>query len=249
MSKASIIINRTQELLSSLWYKGEEICLLCGAYDGPICPTCIKEYFHPELARCQACGKLIARESTYCRDCLEHRGPQALTRVTAWGHYAGGWRDFIHRIKYQAQPRLVQKIAHLLAEWAVTQLPPPDSIVAVPMHPSRLAERGFNQAEMISSVLRWELGIPLLDGLERVLPTRSQAELSRQERLHNLTGAFKFRDQKNFSGHIIWLVDDVTTTGATLEACAQALRAVEVGEIYGLCLAAGIEKNLVSAGD
>ncbi|WP_206811171.1 ComF family protein [Paradesulfitobacterium ferrireducens] len=241
MVKASAIIDISLSFMRSVWYESKEKCVLCGGEDGAVCPACFHEYFQPELARCQACGKLIPKDFTHCRDCREHRGPQALTRVLAWGHYSGHWREFIHRFKYQAQPTLIEKIARPLAEWAEAQLPPPDGLVAVPMHDSRLAERGFNQAEVIASALHWELGIPLLSGLKRVLPTRSQAALTRQERLHNLSGGFEVIEGKEISGRVIWLIDDVTTTGATLEACAQALHLAEVKEIYGLCLAAGKE--------
>jgi ComF family protein len=167
----------------------------------------------------------------------------------AWGHYYGGLKDFIHSVKFNAHPNYIRKIIGPFAEWAINQLPVVDGVVAVPMHTSRLAERGFNQAEVIASALRWELGLPTLRGVERIEHRSSQALLSRKERLHNLKGAFIVRNPKYYLGRSVWLVDDVTTTGATLEAVAEVLRGSGVQAIYGLCIAAGREKILVPSSE
>ncbi|MDR3599930.1 MAG: ComF family protein [Desulfosporosinus sp.] len=233
------------KLTQALLYGDELTCVFCGGEHGVICPTCTSNYLHPELKRCRKCGKLILAEQRHCLDCEAGRGPQQLDQVTAWGHYAGGLRKFIQSVKFQAHPRRIGAIARPFSDWAISQLPAVDGIVAVPMHASRLAERGFNQAEVLASALHWELGLPILQGVERTCPTSSQVPLSRQERLNNLKGAFAIRQPKAIQGRSVWLVDDVTTTGATLEAVAEILRANGVQAIYGLCLAAGLEKKLV----
>ncbi|MBC2722293.1 ComF family protein [Desulfosporosinus sp.] len=228
-----------------LWYKDEQACVFCGEGHGPICLTCRMNYLRPELRRCKRCGKLIESGELDCLDCLAGRGPKQLDQVTAWGHYSGGLKEFIQRIKFKSQPNLIREISRPFSDWAISQLPVVDGIVAVPMHMSRLAERGFNQAEVIASALHWELGLPILSGVERLESRSSQVLLSRQERLHNLTGAFNVRQPENYQGKSVWLIDDVTTTGSTLEAVAEALRQCGTKEIYGLCLAAGLEKRLV----
>ncbi|MDP4125468.1 MAG: ComF family protein [Bacillota bacterium] len=229
----------------ALWYKDEEACVLCGREGGPICLTCTTDYLHPELGRCKGCGKLIVATKIHCLDCETGKGPKHLDQVTAWGHYTGELREFIRNIKFGAHPREVMKIARPFSDWAISQLPVVDGVVAVPMHAARLAERGYNQAEVICSALHWELGLPLLLGVERIEPTSSQVMLSRQERLRNLIGAFGVRQPEYLKGRSVWLVDDVTTTGATLEAVAKVLRESGVRSIYGLCLASGLEKKLV----
>lgn len=241
----SNICSEIRQGVRSLWYREEEHCVLCGANLGPLCPTCQKEYFKPELGRCHNCGKLVPAEKHLCDDCREGKGPQSLAQVAAWGWYTGAWRDFIHAFKFKAQPRAMEKLGYYFSEWAIHHLPPADGILAVPMHPERYAERGFNQAEVIASLLHWELGLPIYRGLERVLPTVSQVHLARKDRLHNLRGAFAVDDPGKFGGLGLWLVDDVTTTGSTLEACALALKEAGVSAVYGLCLAAGAEKSLV----
>lgn len=233
------------KITRTLWYANEQTCVFCGGEHGPICSTCTTNYLYPDLGRCKGCGKLILSEKIYCQDCEAGKGPKHLDQVTAWGYYSGGLREFIHNVKFKAQPRRLMEIACPFAEWAISQLPAVDGMVAVPMHATRLAERGFNQAEVIASALHWELGLPILSGVERIEPTSSQVPLSRQERLHNLKGAFLVQHPEHIKGRSVWLVDDVTTTGATLEAVAEALRTDGAQAIYGLCLAAGFEKKLV----
>ena len=233
------------KLTQTLWYEEAHTCVFCGDARGRICPTCITGLLHPELGRCKGCGKLILKEKTYCLDCEAGRGPKYLDQVTAWGHYTGELRGFIQKVKFEAHPIRILEIARPFANWAISQLPAVDGVVAVPMHAYRLAERGFNQAEVLASALHWELGLPIFEGVERIEPTSSQILLSRQERLHNLKDAFAVKKPKCFEGRSVWLVDDVTTTGATLEAVAKVLRGSGIKAIFGLCLAAGIEKKLV----
>jgi len=233
------------KLTRALWYTNEQDCVFCGEGKGPVCITCRTKYLRPELKRCKGCGKLIESEKLYCLDCVAGRGPKLMDQVTAWGHYSGGLKDLIQTIKFKAHPSLIRKISRPFSEWAISQLPVVDGIVAVPMHMTRLAERGFNQAEVITSALHWELGLPILSGVERLEQRSSQVLLSRQGRLHNLKGIFEVSQPKYFQGRSVWLIDDVTTTGATLEAVAEVLRESGVRKIYGLCLAAGLEKRLV----
>ena len=237
------------KITRALWYADEKVCVFCGGEHGAICPKCSTDCLHPDLRRCRGCGKLIPTEKTRCQDCEEGRGPKQLDQVTAWGYYSGGLKDFIQNVKFKAHPRRLMEIARPFSDWAISQLPAVDGLVAVPMHGTRLAERGFNQAEVITSALHWELGLPIFRGVERIVPTASQVPLSRQERLNNLKGAFSVRQPERFQGRSVWLVDDVTTTGATLEAVAEVLRQSGVQTIYGLCLAAGLEKKLVPLSD
>ncbi|MHB1652418.1 MAG: ComF family protein [Desulfitobacteriaceae bacterium] len=229
--------------LPGIWYEREVPCALCGAPGGPVCQNCQQEYFRPELNRCQNCGKLIASGATQCRDCKSGKGPQTLHQTVAWGHYTGLWKEFILDVKFKAQPRRLAEIARPFANWVVKNLPPVDGIVPVPLHTARLADRGFNQAEVISSLLHWELGLPIVQGLTRIKPTPTQVGLSRKGRLQNLQNAFAASEKNSLQGRVLWLIDDVTTTGATLEACSRVLLAAGAVRVYGLCLAAGLEEG------
>ncbi|MDR3540745.1 MAG: ComF family protein [Desulfosporosinus sp.] len=237
------------KITQAVWYADQQACVFCGGEHGAVCQTCTADYLHPELGRCKSCGKLILSEKIHCLDCEAGKGPKYLDQVTAWGHYSGGLKDFIQKVKFKAHPRSIMKLARPFSDWAISQLPAVDGILAVPMHATRLAERGFNQAEVLASALHWELGLPILRGVERIELTSSQVSLSRQERLHNLKGAFAVMQPENIKGRRVWLVDDVTTTGATLEAVAEVLHGSGILAIYGLCLAAGLEKKLVPLRD
>ncbi|MGI6119538.1 MAG: ComF family protein [Desulfosporosinus sp.] len=230
-------------LTRALWYEEAPVCAICGMVGDVVCPTCIKSYLHPELGRCKWCGKLMRNVKESCLDCKAGKGPKHLDKVTAWGHYSGELRKFIQKVKYKAHPRSLMEIARPYTDWAINQLPAVDGVVAVPMHASRQAERGFNQADVLASIVHWELGLPIIAGIERVKPTPSQALLSRHDRLHNLKDAFVVRKASSIRGRSLWIVDDVTTTGATLEAVAEVLRKEGAQAIYGLCLAAGLEQS------
>lgn len=229
------------EVLRKLWYQ-DSVCAICGSEGGPVCGACLAGYFHPDLVRCRNCGKLIPEGQELCQDCRAGRGPVGLEKCTALGHYVGSWKAFIWEVKFRAQPQRLAEIAKPLSQWALHELPPADGIVPVPLHSQRLLERGFNQAEIIASLLHWELGMPLIShGLIRLEQTVSQVGLSRRERLQNLQSAFAVEERKAVQGRDLWLVDDVTTTGATLEACTHSLKKAGARHIYGLCLAAGKE--------
>jgi len=114
---------------------------------------------------------------------------------------------------------------------------PVDVVVPVPLHPHRLRERGYNQATLLAKEVEKALGLPLLeDALLRVRSTIPQVGLTARERRDNVRGAFHCADG-NLKGQRILLVDDVCTTGATLEACSLALRQEGVGVVWGLVLA------------
>jgi len=238
-----------KKLAHSLLYESKSACLLCETLvvdDRVFCRECESIYFYPELERCRGCGKIGASQGI-CKDCADGKGPAELSKVVAWGHYTGAWREFIQGVKFKAQPYLLKRISKPLGDFAIKHLPPPNFLVPVPMYPERLAQRGFNQAELIASLLHWELGIPLWDKLERIHFTTPQVGLGRKERLKNLESAFRInaslQSVKLIKGSKVWLVDDVLTTGATLEHCAKELKKVGVAEVYGLVLAAGMEKG------
>ena len=152
-------------------------------------------------------------------------------------------RELVQALKYRGMLRLVPFLGGEMARAAAAAVMrlPIDAVTAVPLHPTRLRERSFNQAEVLARHLARELGLPCrLDLLRRRLPTRAQPGLSRQERSRNVREAFCAETGASFPppAHLL-LVDDVLTTGATAEACAQALKAAGVGRVTALTLARG----------
>ncbi len=157
-------------------------------------------------------------------------GGVALEHIYAVAWFEGPVRNLIHNFKYKGQRVLRTPLAQLLVEKWDTVEHPTDLIVAVPLHPSRERERGYNQSYLLSQELGKAIEIPApRDGLRRVRNTLPQVDLSAHERWLNVQDAFS-GDRTVLNGRSVLLVDDVCTTGATLLACARA--AFEAGARY-----------------
>jgi len=151
--------------------------------------------------------------------------------------FEGTLREAIHRFKYSNRPSLAIPLGRLMACYWDEHPIPSDVIVPVPLHLQRLRERGYNQAALLAQELSKSTGLPLWDGaLKRVRQTRPQVELSAEERRENVKGAFLCLERR-VQGKRVLLVDDVCTTGATLEACSEALRAGGARSVWGFTLA------------
>lgn len=157
--------------------------------------------------------------------------------LRACGYFEGPLRDAVHRLKFSNERYLARPLAGLMAStWRYSPLPA-ELLLPVPLYPDRLAERGYNQSALLAREAGRLLGLPILESsLRRVRDTPPQMGLPRAQRLVNLEGAFVCSED-GVRGRRVCLVDDVTTTGATLGACAAALREVGAKAVYALVLA------------
>jgi len=157
-----------------------------------------------------------------------------ITRCRAIGEYEGRLRAIVHALKYEGRRSLAAPLAARMRERGQFVLAGADAVVPVPLHPSRRRERGFNQAADLAK----HLGPRVCPALTRIRPTVPQAMLAAGRRHGNVRGAFApTRALAGMAGQVVVLVDDVTTTGATLEACARALQEGGVGEVRALTAA------------
>jgi ComF family protein len=193
---------------------------------------------------CQRCGRPFAGDISApfeCANCLgmEWHFQSARSAVVARDPVL----EVIHRYKYHRALWFEPFLAELLicAARPVLDSQKPDMIVPVPLHPTKEREREFNQAERLARRLGAATRIPVNKRLvRRVLPTRTQTQLSREERLANVRNAFAIRKGQQLNGQRIVLLDDVFTTGATTSACARVLRAAGATEVWVWTVARGI---------
>lgn len=206
-------------------------CHLAGAW---LCDICRRRIRRLEEPLCRRCGAELesSRDSCGCKGRLH-----ALSRLRSAVAYEGPVEPLVHRFKYQGWQRLAAPLAALLADRLVIEGLASSYIVAVPLHDSRRRERGFNQSELLAAELRRHLLLREPPGrLVRVRPTVPQVGNDRLRRWDNVRGAFAWRGQ-DLAGRPLLVVDDVATTGATLEACAAALKAAGSGPITGVTVA------------
>ena len=189
-----------------------------------ICSTCQRTLAENRPASCPRCALPYldyGGSDHLCGDC--QRQPPHYRTVCALGVYEGPLRQAIHRFKYQKDFTLATPLGHLLAA-AVRQrgLLHADLILPVPLHPSRLRQRTFNQSLLLARILGKRSSTPVAGNLlRRLRPTPSQQGLSLEDRRHNLHQAFALHAPLN--GESVLLVDDVMTSGATIAACTKAL--------------------------
>ena len=204
------------------------------------------DLFFPRI--CQVCGeKLYQQEEIICSKCIYdlprtnfHLETKNQLETMFWGRFpvekatallyfkkGSSYRKLIHQLKYKKKPEIGIYLGRLLAEdlgnWAAGI----DYIVPVPLHPKKKKIRGYNQSEMIANGLSEILKIPVdTQTLIRATFTQTQTRKARYERWENVKSVFAISDEETFQGKHILLVDDVITTGATLEGSAQALLGV-----------------------
>ena len=203
-------------------------CLLCGAPSGaqPLCDGCRDDLPWHRQPRCPQCATPTP-EGRVCGACLKR--PPAFDRTHAALAYAFPLDRLIPRLKYHGQLANAPALAACLAE-AVADAPRPDRLIAMPLHPARLRERGFNHAGEIARELAKRLALPLdAAGCRRIRDTPPQMGLKHDARRRNVRGAFECR--ADLRGQRIALVDDVMTTGTSLDELAKTLKRAGAREV------------------
>jgi ComF family protein len=204
---------------------------------GPLCEPCWHSLPRHHAIACR-CGLPLAPGLASCPRC--RRGHQVFAAGCSLGPYAGALRVAIHELKFSGRRRAAARLAELLLESPATRelVATSEVLVAVPLHPRRLRERGFNQAALLAHELARRVGRPsFADALVRRLDTAPQAGLSASARRRNVRAAFAVRRKPSVAGKTVTLVDDVVTTGATALACGRELLAAGAREVRLLSVA------------
>ncbi len=196
-----------------------------------LCAACAAKLYHNEKVICSRCLHALPK-TNFHRDkenpvASLFWGRVKIEHATAFYYFSKGsrFRKLIHKLKYEGQHEIGYELGlHFGASLKDSWFSKSTCIVPVPLHPSKERKRGYNQSEMIARGMSDSLGIPLIiKNLVRDLASSTQTRKSRYDRWQNVENIFSVRNREKFSGEQILLVDDVITTGSTIEACANEL--------------------------
>lgn len=235
-------------------------CAGCGEREEPFCTRCQDRLSWILPPVCSRCGRPYlsfsalpfngpsddrpesSPPSSWCPACK--KSPPAFAFARSVAAYEGGLREAICSLKYRRQKAVATPLGRLLACFAPQEvLHGVEAVVPVPLHPGRLAERGFNQAELLARPVAEAIGTPCLpDALRRLRHEAPQAELGAVDRWHNVEGTFEPGSER-IPGTVL-LVDDVFSTGATAAACARALVEAGAERVVVLTLARAILRGV-----
>lgn len=227
-------------------------CACCGRVldtptRGAVCAACWAAVPALSPPLCRTCGdslpswRVVSRTMELCAACRRRR--PAISCARAAGAYEGTLRAIIHAFKYEGRRSLARPLAALMREAGRNVLGDADVVVPVPLHVWRRLRRGFNQAADLAA----GLDAPVLHVLRRVRATPRQTGLTARLRRRNVRGAFRLSPRvppTQIEGRIVVLVDDVQTTGATLNACAEVLAAAGAREVRALTAARASIRHL-----
>jgi competence protein ComFC len=230
--------------IASLLYP--PVCTICATMVGSddyLCEACeakTTRIIPPFCGKCSEPFEGAITGTFICANCA-HRTIHFETAVAA--HRSRGIvRQVIHDFKYGRQIHL----RHLVTRWLAAGLEDPrlrgrrfDVIIPVPLHPARKRERGFNQASLLAELLSAQISIQSKLLLERIRYTTTQTALDRTERMENLHNAFRLRKNANVRGLRVLLIDDVLTTGSTLNECARILKGAGAISVHAATAARG----------
>jgi ComF family protein len=205
---------------------------------GPVCDRCWRSILPLTPPLCDRCGdplstwRPVSVPPGRCPRC--RRAARSIDRARAIGSYDGALRAIVHALKYEGRRSLARPLAALMRQRGEDVLRGACCVVPVPLHPSRRRHRGFNQAEDLGR----HLDLPMIRALARVRATATQTGLPAAQRHRNMRNAFAAtRSCAALVNRIVVIVDDVCTTGATLEACGSVLKNAGIREVRVLTAA------------
>jgi competence protein ComFC len=247
--QATALLNVMREITTVLVdfvYPSLPLCTLCGQpfYQRSTvqtCEKCMERLNFVSRTACAICGRpLLADSLKRCHDCTQ------VVRLFDCGRgvgvYAGQLKEYILDLKYRGRWDLAEPFGELMGEFlkAHCELLPVDVIVPVPLHMQRLAERGYNQAELLVKHVGRMMKVPVSCGnLVRTRATLPQKGLKLQERIENMSGAFGTLMPGDIQDKSVLLVDDIFTTGITANECTKALLLAGARQVKVLVLAIG----------
>ncbi|WP_034601961.1 ComF family protein [Clostridiisalibacter paucivorans] len=231
----------------NLIYPEEGVCFICDEYyttgiEDHICPLCRKHINRIGDHICSICGKPL--EKGYiphiCHECIQFK--RYFDRAIAPVVYEGRIKEAIHRYKYNKKPYMYKVFGPMMMKKLIEEdMDSFDIIVPVPLHRKRWINRGFNQSLLLAKYISKIIDKPIIDKrLIKKIDTTAQNKLDKIERLKNVKGAFKVKKGEIFKNKEILLIDDVFTTGATVNECSKILKEAGGKKVYVLTIARAV---------
>ena len=221
-------------------------CVCCGidlprSHEDVLCPACAAQLKHPGPLICRRCGRVLPSGGAHCFACRGSKAQDYKCKIVRSVFiFNTPVRRLVHALKYRRAVALAQYMGRQMATYLAKtpELKDVNYIVPVALHKRRFAARGFNQSEALARTVAEKLHLPLdTSSLVRLRNTASQTKLGREQRARNMQGAFSCVNSALIKGKTVLLIDDVCTTGATLEACAVALRGAGAKRVVALTYA------------
>lgn len=216
-----------------------EFCVACGKYGGVVCSDCFNTIECCTSSICLFCGRLTT-EGKVCEKCRKSHKfiPKAVFWTASYHHPVV--KELLHNFKYNTQYACGDILAEMLFQRLKPCAFPKDLIVIpVPLHKNKLKKRGFNQSEILARAVSGKLNLHGGTAMRRVIETKTQVGLTREQRMVNMHEAFVCSDPELIQGKSVLLIDDVVTTGSTLNECAKVLKSAGAKAIYVATVARG----------
>ena len=228
----------TRDLLGAEWRRDllefvlPQRCLECGRFGAALHEECVAGFARAERPRCRVCW--APSHQLVCERCALDDAHDGFDELRTPFRFTGSVRRALLETKFRRVTSLLPPLAQAAAA-SVEASWRPSIVVAIPLAPRRARQRGFNQAAMIAEAVAGAIGVPLAsEGLVRTRESEAQASLGAVDRAANLVGAFA---AQGVEGRRVLLVDDISTTGSTLNEAARALRAGGASAIFALAIA------------
>lgn len=234
------LLNKTGYQSSVIWSVLDclfpPFCCDCGKLGCEICPDCWKKIavINQNLI-CPICGD-ISPQKTICASCGSNTKP-AFFQMRSWGIYSGVLKKAIQRLKFERGFGVIPYLIPVCVEFISSLHISIDLIIPVPLSKKRLKERGYNQSDLIANSISKRLGMPYsLKSLTRIKSTRSQVGLNAMERAENVLNAFEGNPEL-LKDRSVLLIDDITTTGSTINESSKALMTAGAKRVYCFTIA------------
>lgn len=244
VNEKSSFLGKLGEKMVELIYPPSTYCVVCDSFvDNSrkynMCDNCIEKVLWIGENTCQICGRPIEKASEcICPDCAENeKAFDGGYSCTAYGLYE---RKLISDFKKSGRAYLARTLGEILYDRIVIEDLKIDGIIPIPVHKDRLKKRGFNQTELMGKYLSKKIGWPLItDAVVRVKNTRAMKQLDRWDRAKNMQGAFAVLKPEKIRNKNLIVLDDIYTTGVTMQECSKILKDEGAEKVYILSFSAG----------